>query len=92
MPRLKRRTKVISIRLSDEEYEQIQSMCAANGAYSISQLARAAMQLLIQQENGTAHAVMETRMNEIHVRVSALDREVGRISSLMGLTRMESAQ
>ena len=41
---LKRRTKLVSFRLSDEEYEKLQEACVAEGARSISDFARAKLQ------------------------------------------------
>src|SRR5262245_2566785 len=41
---LKRRTKLVSFRLSDEEYKELQGACVAEGARSISDFARAALQ------------------------------------------------
>lgn len=94
MPRMNRRTKVISIRLSDEEFEQLQSLCTARGADSISELARNAMKLLLLQEKATenGHAAIEVRVNEMHTRMTALDREVTRLSSIIGLPRVEELQ
>src|SRR5260370_15225237 len=54
MPRLQRRSKVISIRLSREEYDQFQDLCIARGSDTISELARTAMKLLAQTGNGNA--------------------------------------
>jgi len=91
MPRLNRRTKVISIRLSEEEYCHLQDLCVRKGADSISELARAAMKLLVSQEKESESdkSEIESRVNEMHSRVSILDREVARLSSLMGIARLE---
>ena len=45
---LKRRTKLVSFRLSDEEYERLQGACAAEGARSLSEFARSALQRTVQ--------------------------------------------
>src|SRR5262245_20013288 len=51
---LKRRTKLVSFRLSDEEYESLQGACVAEGARSISDFARAALQRTVRgQTHGT---------------------------------------
>jgi hypothetical protein len=44
MAMFKRRTKLVSFRLSDEEYEKIQGACIAEGARSISEFARSVLQ------------------------------------------------
>ena len=92
MPRLNRRTKVVSIRLSGTEYDELLNFCVAKGADSISELARRAMKLLVHQENGHGAAPIESRVDEIHVRMTAMDREIARLSSLMGVTRMDADQ
>ena len=88
MPRLHRRTRIVSIRLSDEEYDQLRSLCAIKGTDSISELARAAMKLLVV-EHKSHGAAMETRVNEIDVRIDMLDREIARLSSKIGLKQGE---
>lgn len=86
MPRLHRRSRVVSIRLSDEEYDQLRSLCANQGADSISELARAALKLLVVEHQSRGPA-METRVNEIDVRIDLLNREVARLSSKIGLSQ-----
>jgi hypothetical protein len=51
---LKRRTKLVSFRLSDEEYERLQGACIAEGARSLSEFARAALQRTVQIQNVTS--------------------------------------
>jgi hypothetical protein len=48
-----RRSKTISFRLSPEEYESVQSLCAAQEVRSLSDLARTAMQKLSNAYNHT---------------------------------------
>jgi len=89
MPRLNRRTKVVSIRLSGNEYDEFMQHCIAKGADSISEFARRGMKLLVNLETGVGATPIESRVNEIHVRVTAMDREIGRLSKMMGITRLE---
>ena len=46
-----RKSKVISIRISPEEYESLKNMYAASGRRSVSALAREAMQRIIYDAN-----------------------------------------
>jgi len=48
---LKARSRMISIRLSEDEYSALVNLCAASGARSISDLARDAMRLLTNGPN-----------------------------------------
>lgn len=90
MPRFTRRTKIISIRVSDEEFEQLQTLCVSGASDSISDLARKGMKLLIRQGTTDDSGGVDSRFHEIDSRVSILDREVARLSDLMGLTRIDA--
>lgn len=74
MPRLQRRSKVISIRLSREEFDQFQDLCVLHGCDTISALARTAMKFLAQHENGNGKASAEGRFNAMETRISTRDR------------------
>ena len=89
MPRLFRRTKVVSIRLSNEEYNQFLSLCVARGTDSISELARAALRMLANIEKNSGQAAIESRVEFMDMRMTLLDREVARLSSLLGVGRLE---
>jgi hypothetical protein len=52
---LKKRTKLVSFRLSEEEYEQLSRACMATGARSISDFARTALQQSVSAEGGVIH-------------------------------------
>jgi hypothetical protein len=55
MALLKRRTKLISFRLSEEEYEKLNRACVACGARSISDFARTTLQRTVTTETGSSH-------------------------------------
>lgn len=88
MPRLNR-IRVISVRLSNEEYDQLQNLCVARGADSISELARTGMKLLLLHEKSNGHDAVEMRVKALDVRVSHLDREVARLSHIVGIERVK---
>jgi hypothetical protein len=89
MPRIFRRTKVVSIRLSNEEYDQFVSLCVARGTDSISELARSALKMLANIERTDGKAAIESRVEVMDMRVTQLDREVARLSSLLGVGRLK---
>lgn len=94
MQRLSRRTKIVSIRLSQEEYTRLQGLVAARGVENLSELARTAMNHLLFQEHVNGYVGdggIETRVNQMHARMSILDREVARLSDLMGVERLKEA-
>jgi Arc/MetJ-type ribon-helix-helix transcriptional regulator len=88
-----RRTKVVCIRLSQEEYEQFQTLCVRRGIDSISEVARAGMRLLLTDEGAARdRSAVESQLNEINARLSVLDREVSRLSQLVSIQDVELAQ
>jgi len=91
MPRLARRHKVISIRVSGEEFDHLQRLCLTKGADSISELSRRAIRLFLLQENKYDTAELESRVSEMQVRIAALDQEVARVAHIIGLGRLETA-
>jgi len=89
MPRLNRRSKVVSIRLSGKEYDELLNLCIAKGADSISELARRAMKMMVCHESTNNGTPIESRVNEIHTRVTVMDREIARLSNMLGVSRLE---
>ena len=88
MPRIFRRTKVVSIRLSNEEYGQLQSLCVARGTDSISELARAALKMLANIEKNREKTAIESRVESMDTRMTQLDLEVARLAGLLGVDRL----
>ena len=76
-----RKSKMISIRLSPEEYRTFQNACVEKNVRSISDLARTAIQQLLGS-NGQA----EQLSDEVHTlrdQVRLISVEVGRLSKLV---------
>ena len=88
MPRLNR-IRVISVRLSNEEYDELQSLCIARGADTISELARTGMKLLLLNQKSEGHDAIEKRVDSIHALLSHLDREIARLSEILGVERLQ---
>jgi len=78
MPIIKRRTKIVSIRLLDEEYTQLLRLCQSRGARSVSDLARDAMFGLM-----TPATALEGRVMEMDARLVALREEVAKLSRMV---------
>ncbi len=75
---LDRKSKMISFRLSPDEYRRLRDACSLHGARNVSELARAAMQNLIE---GKDIAVpLPEQVHQLRERVSVLSSEVERIS------------
>ncbi len=78
MPIIKRRTKIVSIRLLDEEYTQLLRLCQSRGARSVSDLARHAMFGLMAP---ASH--LEGKVIEMDARLVALRDEVAKLSRMV---------
>jgi SUMO ligase MMS21 Smc5/6 complex component len=63
------RIRMICFRLSAEEYDKLHDFCFTTGTRGISELARAAINLLLQQQQQPTRASQET----LEARVSDLE-------------------
>lgn len=94
MTLINKRSRMVSIRLSDDEFRKLHEVCATTGARSISDLARDAMHKLMA--NGVCHereadGVCE-RLQSLDERVTQLQQEMTRLASLVGVTAMGEGQ
>jgi hypothetical protein len=79
-----RRSRMLSIRLSDEELQQLKLVCHNRGARSVSDLAREAMMQMIagsRGRNGNGDGMLMARIQELDQRVSSLQLEVSQLRS-----------
>lgn len=85
---IKRRTKMVSIRLLDDEYRQLKELCESKGARSVSDLAREAMFRMLSSPGG------ETGQPDLEDRVRRLDQMVARLGQQMEAieSRLERGQ
>jgi len=81
MSPLTRRSKMISFRISPEEYRMLQNACAPNGARNISELARKAM-LALTASNGPG-TLLSNDFHSLEERVRQISRELERIVPLI---------
>jgi hypothetical protein len=78
---MKRRSRMVSIRLSDQEYDTLKNACASAGARSVSDVARDAILQLVAG-NGTS-ARIESQMDKLRWRMEELEGEVKRLGRLV---------
>ena len=80
---IKVRSKMISFRLSTEEYEQFRELCYAQGIRSVSELARAAIHKLVQDPEPTAISgqALETRVTSLEGQLITLADELRRLKN-----------
>jgi hypothetical protein len=73
MNELERKDRMISVRVSDEEYASLKLVYRKHGARSISDFARLSMQRVAAAQN--LHSDVIGRVEELEGRVEALERK-----------------
>jgi len=84
---IKARSKMISFRLSAEEYEHFRELCYSQGIRSVSELARAAVNRLARDPD-PVHAsgeALETRVTNLEAQLQTLALELRRIRQPNGV-------
>lgn len=71
-----RQTKLISFRVSEQEYGSIHDVCQSNGMRTVSELARAGLQLIMQKPSTVRHEVLVARLTDLEARLQMLTTEV----------------
>jgi hypothetical protein len=79
---LKRRSRMVSFRLSEEEYESLRDICMTAGARSLSDIARDAVhQLIGSGGDPKKDKDIETQVRLLNERMDAIDQEVRRLAA-----------
>ena len=74
------RSRMISFRLTAEEYEKFRELCFTHGVGSISEMARAAINLLLQQPARAPQETLEYRVAELEGRLHMLALELKKLN------------
>ena len=70
---------MISFRLTAEEYEKFRDLCFTNGVGSISEMARAAINSLLQQPARAPQETLDYRVTELEGRLHLLTLELKKL-------------
>ena len=83
---LKPRNRLVYFRVSEDEFQQFNQMCESVGARSISDLARSAIQRMIQQDGSQQPAddPVAAKLTILETIVCDLDRKVQHLTALVG--------
>jgi len=84
---LKPRNRLVYFRVSEDEFQQFNQMCESVGARSISDLARSAIQRMIQQDGQhqpPAADPVAAKLTVLETIVCDLDRKVQQLTALVG--------
>ena len=85
---LKPRSRMISVRLSEEEYSALRLLCSATGARSVSDLTRDAMRALV---NGAAREhPLGNYVDEFRAQIHNLDQKIEELAARIAPSRTES--
>jgi hypothetical protein len=79
-----RKSRIISLRLSEEEYESLKSRYASHGVRSLSEFARDAMHRVLGEEPASP-ADLRNRVQLLDGKVALLEGEVSRLSRVVEL-------
>jgi hypothetical protein len=86
MRTLKRRTRTITIRLSEEEHLALCQLCLKSGARSVSDLMREAMHMVLQGANLDSHRGLY--MDDYRFQIRDLERKIEQLA--VDLTSLKS--
>ena len=82
MPVLKRRDRVVVFRLTQDEYEELKTVCAVRGARNISDFARSELLTVIDQERRPETA-LHGRLSDVDQKLSSLESKIQRMANLL---------
>jgi len=80
----RRRTRVVSFRLSDDEYESLKQVSLAEGARSVSDYARLALCGLLGGPRQSGRDGLEAKVCELDEQMQALQHELRRLQAVVG--------
>ena len=76
---LKPRSRMISVRLSDEEYTALRRLCLVTGARSVSDITRDAMRMLLNGAN--REDLAGSHMDEFRAQMRNLDKRIEQLAA-----------
>jgi Arc/MetJ-type ribon-helix-helix transcriptional regulator len=85
---LKPRTRMISVRLSEEEYSALRRLCSVTGARSVSDLTRDAMRVLLNGANRVD--VFGSHMDEFRAQMRSLDEKIEQLAAKIPVLNTDS--
>jgi hypothetical protein len=85
---LKPRSRMISVRLSEEEYVALRRICSVTGARSVSDLARDAMRVFLGGRNDGQRPYMDEFRNEIR----SLNKKIEDLTAEVTTSKVEVSQ
>lgn len=87
---MNQKSKMVSFRLSVDEYVRLREACLAAGIQNVSELARAAMHRIIDDADGH-HIVIDAQVQDLREKIANITDELNRISGKLTKTNGASA-
>lgn len=87
---LKPRNRMISVRISEEEYLALRRICSTTGARSVSDLTRDAMRTLLNAGNRTDG--VGSSMDEFRTEIRNLGKSIEQLAKKVATIKAESDQ
>lgn len=84
---LKLRKRMISVRLSDDEYSALKALCVIRGNRSVSDLTRDAVRGLLSGKE--REDVFTERLEEFRLQIKVLDRRIAQLQSRIEPSRID---
>jgi len=83
MTLIRSRTKVVYFRVSEAEFERYMAFCRSQGVRSISDLARAGLEILVAEERGYTLSGLTERVTALSGLISGLSGTIQRLTELV---------
>lgn len=77
---LESRSRMISFRLTAEEYDRFRDLCYTHGIRSVSEMARTAINMMLTQPSRGPQEALETRVSELESRLHLLSLEIKKLN------------
>lgn len=85
---LKLRRRMISVRLSDDEYTALKALCLIRGARSVSDLTRDAVRSLLKRNE--REDLLGERLEEFRLQMKGLDQKIEQLASRINPSKNEA--
>lgn len=90
MTEVKRRSRMISVRLSEEEYTALRNLCLLTGARSVSDLTRDAMRSVLKRASSEDSA--GSNLEEVRTGIKNLEKKVEQLEQKIMLFKSNDAR
>jgi hypothetical protein len=83
MPEFKRKNRMISLRISEEEYESLKHVHISQGVRSLAEVVRLAIERVTSADAHPENHTLESRFTALDGKVAGLQSELARLSRVV---------